>query len=287
MVQLFFVSGAPKSGTTWLQRILDAHPEVVCSGEGHFVEKVIAPLVKMKDEFNAKLEMDSERVFEGKPYYDPLADNDVAPLARNLILHVMGKRVRGPEIKAVGDKTPRYTHGLNSLAALFPQARFVNIVRHPADVAVSMLHHAYRVGNADALTLDTTVHRQLASNSANAWRNAQTYVAAFQAKQPGRLLQVRYEALQADGPGVIAEVFRFLGVHDGAEVVETALAESSFEKLSGRKPGDENPTSFFRKGVVGDWKGQLDAEALKVIEEQCGELMKVEDYALEPAGAEV
>ena len=31
--------GAPKSGTTWLQRLLDAHPEVCCSGEGHFVER--------------------------------------------------------------------------------------------------------------------------------------------------------------------------------------------------------------------------------------------------------
>ena len=286
MVQLFFVSGAPKSGTTWLQRILDAHPEVVCSGEGHFVEKVIRPLVQLKDDFNAKLKMDSERVFEGKPYYEPLADTDVAPLARSLILHVMGKRVRGPEIKAVGDKTPRYTHGLNSLAALFPQSRFVNIVRHPADVAVSMLHHAYRVGNADALTLETPVHRQLAGNSANAWRNAQTYVAAFQSKQPGRLHQVRYEDLQQSGPDVMAEVFRFIGVHDGADAVEAALAESSFEKLSGRKPGDENPTSFFRKGVVGDWMGRLDAEALRVLDEQCGELMKPEGYALEQAGAE-
>ena len=28
----FFVCGAPKSGTTWFQRLLDAQPEVVCSG---------------------------------------------------------------------------------------------------------------------------------------------------------------------------------------------------------------------------------------------------------------
>ncbi|HEX3729908.1 MAG TPA: sulfotransferase, partial [Opitutaceae bacterium] len=126
MVQIFFVSGAAKSGTTWLQRILDAHPDVVCSGEGHFVEQVITPMARMKTAFNAKLEMDAQRVFEGRPYYPLLTDAEVAPLARSLILHVMGRRAAGRKIKALGDKTPRYTRGLDALLALFPEARFIN-----------------------------------------------------------------------------------------------------------------------------------------------------------------
>ena len=35
-VPIFFVVGAPKSGTTWLRRMLDLHPEVLCHGEGRF-----------------------------------------------------------------------------------------------------------------------------------------------------------------------------------------------------------------------------------------------------------
>ena len=278
MVQLFFVSGAPKSGTTWLQRILDAHPEVVCSGEGHFVEQIVRPLVKLKADFNAKLAMDAERVFEGKPYYEPLSDADVAPLARALILQVMGKRTKGQDPKALGDKTPRYTHGLASLSSLFPKARFVNIVRHPYDVAVSMLHHAFRFGHEDALVLGTETHHTMVGNSSNAWLHAQNYVHEFRKANPGRLLQIRYEDLQADGPEVMGKVFRFLSVSDKAEVVEAALSESSFEKLSGRKPGEENPRSFFRKGVVGDWQGRLDDEALRIIGERCGDLMKREGF---------
>ena len=34
--QLFFVGGAPRSGTTWVQHILDSHPDVSCRGEGTF-----------------------------------------------------------------------------------------------------------------------------------------------------------------------------------------------------------------------------------------------------------
>jgi hypothetical protein len=195
-----------------------------------------------------------------------------------LILKVMGKRVTGAGIMAVGDKTPRYTHGLRSLASLFPQAKFVNIVRHPYDVAVSMLHHAYRVGNDDALTLGAPIHAKLAGNSANAWLNAQSYVEGFIKEQPGRLTQIRYEDLQADGPVVIRGVFEFLGVEADEAMVATVLDAASFEKLSGRKPGDENPRSFFRKGVVGDWKGRLDEAALAVLDERCGELMASEGY---------
>ena len=34
--QIFFVGGVMKSGTTCLQLLLNAHPEVSCHGEGHF-----------------------------------------------------------------------------------------------------------------------------------------------------------------------------------------------------------------------------------------------------------
>lgn len=281
MVQIFFVSGAPKSGTTWLQRLLDAHPEIVCSGEGHFVEQVIAPVVKLKAEWNAKLAMDAERVFEGKPYYEPISDADLAPLARNLILSVMGKRARGKAVKALGDKTPRYTHGLGALYALFPQAKFVHIVRHPYDVAVSLLHHGDRFGLDRSLTLGSDQHLQLATNSANAWSQAQGFVEAFDQAHPGALIKVRYEDLQTQPEATIAPVFRFLGARLSPAAVKAALDAASFETLSGRKPGEENPKSFFRKGVSGDWKGRLDPQALKIINERCSAMMQREGYEAE------
>ena len=35
-MEVFFVVGLAKSGTTWLMKTLDAHPEVLCKGEGRF-----------------------------------------------------------------------------------------------------------------------------------------------------------------------------------------------------------------------------------------------------------
>src|SRR5215217_7216762 len=36
---VFFVVGQQKSGTTWLMRMFDSHPEILCKGEGRFFGK--------------------------------------------------------------------------------------------------------------------------------------------------------------------------------------------------------------------------------------------------------
>ena len=35
---LFLVVGAPKSGTTWVQLMLNGHAAIDCAGEGHFTD---------------------------------------------------------------------------------------------------------------------------------------------------------------------------------------------------------------------------------------------------------
>jgi hypothetical protein len=68
-MDVFFACGAPKSGTTWLQRVLDAHPEISCSGEGHFIDRFSAPLAEVVREYNRHLGVVETQVYEGRPYY--------------------------------------------------------------------------------------------------------------------------------------------------------------------------------------------------------------------------
>ena len=250
MAQVFFVSGAQKSGTTWMQRLLDAHPQVVCSGEGHFVEELLGPLLKLREGYNTKQQLVAERVYEGKPYYPPLSRQETYQLARALIGRRMSVRA-GPDTRAVGDKTPRYAYHLKELDQLFPGARFVNMLRHPYDVTVSRLHHGLRAGVAEALQQGHGQHRRLVRNAAEAWQGAQQRVAAFRARRPEAVLQVRYEDLLSSPEAKAAEAFRFLGVDDAPALAAAAVAASSFEALSGRRPGEEDALSFFRKGVAG------------------------------------
>ena len=276
-MRYFFVTGNPKSGTTWMQFLIDAHPEAVCSGEGHFVEMFLDPLIKMKEGYNHRLRLGFERVYQGKRFYDDLTNPDIIALTRDFIIKAISQRVDSGTL-AVGDKTPRYNLRLGDLKVLFPEARFVNIVRHPYDVAVSRLHHARRAGMPQALEQGSAAHLEHVTNAASAWNAGQKSVAAFQARHPGQLLEVRYEDMLDDPHTGAAAIFRHIGVSDAPDLVAAAVAASDFEAQSGRKRGEAHDTSFFRKGIAGDWKGVLDERAIAVLDEVCGPLYRKLGY---------
>ena len=264
----FFVTGNPKSGTTWMQLLIDAHPEAVCSGEGHFIFTFLDPLLKMKDGFNERQRLAFERVYQGKRYYNNLTNADVVEITRAFMLKAMSQRVTDKTL-AIGDKTPKNNLRLSDLSVVFPEAKIINIVRHPYDMAVSRLHHARRANIAGAMT-PGPVQTDLLEKAATDWINGQDSVARFQARNPGVLLEVRYEDMLDDPHTGAAAIFRHIGVSDAPAIVDACVKASDFEALSGRKRGDEHETSFFRKGVVGDWRGVLNQEALSLIDSTCG-----------------
>jgi hypothetical protein len=62
-----------------------------------------------------------------------------------------------------------------------------------------------------------------------------------------------------------------LGVEASQALLAGCLTQASFAKFSsGRSPGEENRLSFFRKGVVGDWRNHFSAEANAVFRERAG-----------------
>lgn len=276
-----FVSGSPKSGTTWLQKILDAHPAIACAGEGHFVERIVNPMVRLLRDYNAKLKQVDERVFQGEAPYQPLGEGEIVRIVRGMVIKLMLRQQPAESIAWLGDKTPRYTENLKELRILFPSARFVHIVRDPRDVAVSRLFHAKRAGYQDALTAGSDTYYEMIGNAASSWAqhngNVEKFAEANVANAKA-LHQIRYEALLMDFDGVAAEVFTFLEIDSGPAVVATIKDATDFERLSGRKQGEEDPASFFRKGIAGDWEGRLDARALEIIASHCGGAMRTLGY---------
>ncbi|RAK59959.1 hypothetical protein DJ021_09160 [Phenylobacterium hankyongense] len=284
-MNVFFACGAAKSGTTWIQRVLDAHPEVSCSGEGHFVEAFAIPVSKVVNDYNQLLGVVASRVYEGKPYYQPLAQADFDGIARDFILRRLLARVSDPQVRWVGDKTPRYTFGLANLQRLFPAARFINIVRDPRDVAVARLNHAKRAGIPEAFDSGSPRYRELVRRGAVEWVEAVSAVDAFAQANPGAVHELRYRDLLADTAAETARMFAFLGVSTDPEIIDSIGRSTSFEALSGRRRGEEDPKSYFRKGVADDWIGRLGEDDLQILTETCGPLMAAKRFVLEPAAA--
>lgn len=277
----FFVCGAAKSGTTWLQRLLDAHPQVVCSGEGHFIGKLALPMVRMRDHYNEVLAQAADVVYEGKPYHLKLDDRDLVPHIRSLIVTLMQKRLK-PGARAIGDKTTRYYDFLDQLKILFPDARFLHIVRDPRDVAVSLLYQRMRNGHSDALVIGSAARRDMVFNAMRNWLEAIQKFDRFSAAHPGHCLEVRYEDLSTEPRPVMRAAFDLLGVTATNQVIDEVVASASFESWSGRSPGQEDAQSFHRKGIVGDWKTALDRDEIDEINAVCGALMSQMDYSAVP-----
>jgi hypothetical protein len=272
-VNVFFACGAPRSGTTWLQRILDAHPEVCCSGEGHFVRRFSSPVAKVVNTYNQSLTVEAKHVYEGSPYYGAISQSEFDELVRSFILQRLGARADA-RTRWIGDKTPGYTRDLGQLHRLFPEAKIIHIVRDPRDVVVSRLAFNHRAGYREVFTPGAEQHRQAVESAMQMWIDAVRAVDDFARARPNLVHELNYRDLHLDPVGETERLFRFLGASAERVLVEQVAAATSFEALAGRKAGEEDASSFLRKGVVGDWKTRLDPETAELISQSCGELMR-------------
>lgn len=257
--------------------MLDAHPEVVCSGEGHFLLEVAAPVAKMIQAYNAKLKYVADLVYEGDATYAAVTETETIEWTRSFIEARMAKRAN-PGVKALGDKTPNYTKNLSDLNYLFPTCQIFYILRDPRDVVVSTMYHGKRSGFDDSLKPGSRDHSQVVSTATDNWVAGVMAVDKFQAQFPKRVVEVRYEDLLADPMPSLKRLASRLGVSGDDAVLAEVIRSTSFEATTGRKRGVQDQTSFNRKGIAGDWQTELDQQTLAIIEEKCGALMRNRGY---------
>jgi hypothetical protein len=86
-----------------------------------------------------------------------------------------------------------------------------------------------------------------------------------------RYLEIRYEDLLQDTPETLRRVFELLHARRGDAIVERCIRASRFERVSNRRQGEEDPDSFFRKGVAGDWRSVFTDRDREIYEEVAGE----------------
>jgi hypothetical protein len=134
-----FIVGCPRSGTTLLQRLVDAHPQMAVTLETHWVprwfdqrpRKGITPDGLATKKFLRKLTNHprfSELGIRPDKVRKMIKGVRRAPYDRlvSSLYELYGQK-RGKPI--VGDKTPGYARELPVLHHLWPTARFVHLIR--------------------------------------------------------------------------------------------------------------------------------------------------------------
>ena len=266
-MQVFFIVGAQKSGTTWLQKSLNSIEGIHCFGEGHFIDKLLMPMTQTRYDYNKMMEVVQQRVYNGEGFYGPIPDQEFISLMRSWILQIM-VRTAGTSAEAMlalGDKTPANSFHIPTLKRIFPRARFLHILRDGRDVAVSAFHHRDRI-QKDA-TKPSNIALELqeeAPQLLSKWAGSTRAVQKAE-KMGIPVHTVRYEAMLTDSAACLRDCVDHLlpenSISEGQ--LQEAVKANSFLSLSGgREPGTIDEGSNLRRGQAGGWRDELTAETI-------------------------
>jgi hypothetical protein len=184
--RVIVVLGAARSGTTWLHRLISAHPLVAGTETGEtWLFTDIAPM--WVDEVRA--EAGDGAVLTG-----------MRTFCDNLLL-TMRDRI-SPTATHVCEKTPTTVWRLPVLAQMYPDALYLHVVRDGRDVAASLAHTW--TGGAEPSVDEVEA-------AAREWVQAVGAVRRAAPTLP-RLRQVRYEDLLDDPHHVVEELWSWLGL---------------------------------------------------------------------------
>lgn len=82
---------------------------------------------------------------------------------------------------------------------------------------------------------------------------------------------LRYEDLLKDTEGVMMNMLTdFFNIEVDEKRLKQIVHKFSFENQTKRKNGVEDPNSFLRKGIVGDWKNYFNEDAKRIFKEHAG-----------------
>ena len=252
-----FITGCPKSGTTWLSSTMNGHPQIVAAGEGRFAWRLFPMLQQACGMFNT--DQRKNGAVQQAFIYDTELQLVMRAFSEGIFLRYLAASGKPFEsVRVLADKTPQHILSVPLLRTLYPSCKFINIVRDPRDAATSALFHL-------ALNDPRPREKYIESFITESWRlHVEAAVAAEQQLGSGVILNVRYEDMHRDDGGIIRRCLEHVGVDCSDAVVEACRQAGNFEKLSGgRKRGQADPKSFYRSGTVGDWQNHLDRDLAK------------------------
>jgi hypothetical protein len=287
---VFFVVGYQKSGTTWLMKMLDSHPEILCQGEGrpfgrNFRQEHLKQLQRSYPPaslYNAIASSEDLRYWVERSVWSRRDDTDehLVNLTRLAIEYFLTQQLLRTDKRLVGDKTVLLSPDIvREISTICPASKVIHIIRDGRDVAVSVTHHRWNQaedqGGTGKLPPDQLAKREIYRKDpqtllktgegifpdgslrkyAARWsRNVSTTIKDGPALLGTNYSEVRYENLLRRPEEEAKRLLEFLGADASEQTVKECVNAASFEKLAGGRERGQEAASFFRKGIAGDWK---------------------------------
>jgi hypothetical protein len=261
-----FVVGCPRSGTSLLQRLLDAHPQLAVINETLWItreaDRSVSPELVSRLFENWRF----QRLGMVREEVERLVESNGSisyPSFVSAVFDLYGQ-ARGKAL--VGDKSPGYVREIPALHRLWPEAKFVHIIRDGRDVWLSLANwkKAERSMGGFATWAEDPV-----ATAALWWERSVRL-----GREGGELLglelyhEVRYETLVARPAQACRELCGFLGLPYDEAMLHFYEGRTRNEPGLTSKRAWLPPTPGLR-----DWQTEMPGEQVERFERTVGALL--------------
>jgi tetratricopeptide (TPR) repeat protein len=227
-----FLVGFPRSGTTLLERVLAAHPDVVAWDERETLTEAVRDFMSKPAGLDRLASASEDRLADYRAdYWRRVAET--------------GAKVGG---KVALDKLPLNTMKLPLIARLFPEAKILFALRDPRDVVLSCFRQRFRMNSSmyEFLTLD---------GAARFYDGVMRLAALCRDRLSLDLHTHRYEDLVEDFDAQTRRICDVIGLPWRAEMRE--FAATLDDRSTATPSSAQVARGLYREGV-GQWRRYRD-----------------------------
>lgn len=225
-----FVVGFPRSGTTLLEQMLDAHPDFRSMDERAFIYELIKRMQLAGQSYPADLaSLTQANTDQLREIYDGVVRRVVPDLGQRRLV----------------DKNPLNMLCLPMIMRLYPEARIILCLRHPCDVLLSCYMQPFR--SPAFMVLCSSLER-LAKGYVDAFEQWFRHVEVF----APRVLEWRYESVVSRFDEHLVRLGEFLQIDDSAPMAR--FAEHARSKGYISTPSYAQVTEGIHRKAVGRWQ---------------------------------
>lgn len=265
-IPIFFIVGRPRSGTTLLRTLFDAHPNVIVPPECQFIINLYPKYGKIRNWSTDKLhafynELLNQWLFDLWPVnHKQLLKNLLKCKGPNnyntickVVYHEYQSVFNNGVLLAIGDKNPGYTIYTKKLLKIFPEAKFIHIVRDYRDNFISIRNVDFEL---PFISVTVTKWRLFVKKFRNAAK-----------ARPGTHIELKYEDLAAEPEKTFKDLCEFVGIPFSKAPLDFHLKNEEALKIYPAEILKKYQASLFKKistDRIGLWKKELKPAEVKV-----------------------